>query len=1208
MEVSDTKKSEDAPVKAPFFSLFKNATCFDYILMLFGTLGAIGMGILQPLFFLFMSNFFNSMGPGSTLDDFYEKSLLVVYYLIIFGVVFTFFGWIAVMSWVIVGARQGSAFRLKYFEAIMEMDPGWLDSKTIAELPNSIATDTLKIERAAGDKLVVMIFISSMILASFIIAIIEGLQMTLISFFFCPFIVFGLILLNKGVEQSAKAADTSYRKASAIVEEALQEIKTVASLNGQKHETKKYINSLSESQKYMMSSGLKTGVGVGFAMLGFFLMIGTCYMIGAKFIEAEIYNWTDNKIYDVGKIVVVMFIGLLAFNNMGTLLPGLKIIAEGQFSAGRIQKLLNVKTTLSQGTLKPDIAGAIQFDDVFFSYPTAKETPILKGLSFTLEQGERLGIVGSTGSGKSTVIQLLLRYYEQDSGSIMIDGNDIKNIDIKYLREHISVVSQEPILFNNTIVENIKYGKMTASIEEIEEAAKLSGALDFIKELPDKFNTSCGTKGSHLSGGQKQRIAIARAIVRKPIILLLDEATSALDRTTEKLVVDSLEISFPECTRITIAQNLLTVRNSTKIIMIEKGEAIEKGSHKRLMKKQGKYYHLFKMQELQQSSADDEQIQSKDKDSIQEEQQDAVIDKVEDKKLKDLVMKRMMVFGKTERKWLMLGIFGSLTVGVFYPLAGMFSGLEIGVLGGVDSNDTKLEKSIRYGYLLIIFGVIVFFGMILEAFSYPRMGANITRKIRELAFRAMISYESAFYDMPENNCSALSAKLSNDCEKVNGLGGSIMGIIIGILSSIATAQGAAAYYCWRMSLVVLAIIPLMIFAIGANFMAQVAGVVKFNYEQTTAVASDAILNYRTTKAFNLEKEMLHMYLKPVILESSATKKKACSSGFTYGLGFGVLFFVYALLFWYGAKLVRDETNTYQDMVTAMITAIVASDAFFNAGLYAPDMKNGVEAGKRLMKILDYVPSINVGSKDGINKEIEGKIEFSEVNFSYPNRTYLAAKKVSFTLEPGKSLGIIGRTGSGKSTIMQLILRQYDVSNGKVKIDDENIINYNIKHLRSQISVVSQEPVLFSGTISENISYGFKATDEEIKDAATKAQAIDFITSHQDGFDREVGIKGSKLSGGQKQRIAIARAIIRKPRILLMDEATSALDANTESEVLKNIRELMNQATCVMIAHRLKTIDSCDYVMVMESGRVLDYGEREALKVKGGYYTSMIAAL
>ena len=1207
MEVTDANlaTTSQVQVKASFKSLFIFATSLDYFLMFIGSCAAIGMGIIQPLFFLFMSQFFNGMGSGATLDDFYNKAVTVVYLMVIFGTVFIVCGWLAVMCWVVVGARQGSRFRAKYFEAMMRIDPEWLDGKQMAEIPASIANDTLKIERAAGDKLVIIIFTFSMIFSSMIMAIVVGLQLMLVCMCFGPFVVGGLYVLNRGTEQSAKIADTSYRKAGGIAEEALQEIRTVASLNGQKHETKKYIASLEESQKYTASIGLQTGLGIGSAMFGFFIMIGASYMVGARFMNDGVHNWVDNEPYDIGKIIIVMFVGVLSFNNMGTLLPGLKMLAEGQYSAGRIFKILDTKTNLAYGGKKPDVLGKITFADVRFAYPTAKDTEVLKGLSFTLEPGDRLGIVGSTGSGKSTVIQLLLRYYEATSGDIFVDETHISKFDIPYLRDHMAVVSQEPILFNTSIYENIRYGRLNATKEEIEAAAEMAGAMDFIKELPEGFETNCGNKGSQLSGGQKQRVAIARAIIRRPKILLLDEATSALDRTTERLVTESLESALPECTRITVAQNLLTVKTCTRIIMIEKGEVVESGSHRKLMKKQGKYYHLYKMQELQMGSEDDAQAKARDTDSVEVAVNNQ--DPVEEKKLQSLAFKKMMLLGKSERKWLLLGCFGSVSVGFFYPLSGMYSGKEIGVLGGTDPTD-RLAKSIEYGWTIFIFATLVFGGMILESLSYPRMGANLTRKIREQSFKAMVSYETAFYDLPDNNCSALAARLSNDCEKVNGLGGSIFGIILGLVSSLAVAHAAAAFFAWRMSLVILSIVPLLVFAISANFMAQMQGLVKYNYETCTAIASDAIINFRTTKAFNLEQVMQQRFLEPATDEYKATKKKACSSGFSYGLGFGLIFYVYSLLFWYGATLVRDGTNSFEEMITAMLTALVGTDAFFTAGVFAPDIKNGIEAGKRLVKILEYVPKINVHSKEGTKKEIEGKIEFSHVDFSYPNRTYMATKDVSFTLLPGRSMGIIGRTGSGKSTIMQLILRQYDVTNGKIKIDDIEISEFNIKHLRSFISVVSQEPVLFSGSIRDNIAYGIKATEEEVVDAATKAEAIDFINTHQDGFDREVGIKGSKLSGGQKQRIAIARAIIRNPKILLMDEATSALDANTESEVLKNIRALMSEATCITVAHRLKTIDNCDYVIVMDSGKIMESGEREVLKNSGGYYSNMVAAL
>lgn len=388
------------------------------------------------------------------------------------------------------------------------------------------------------------------------------------------------------------------------------------------------------------------------------------------------------------------------------------------------------------------------------------------------------------------------------------------------------------------------------------------------------------------------------------------------------------------------------------------------------------------------------------------------------------------------------------------------------------------------------------------------------------------------------------------------------------------------------------------------------GVVKFDYEACTALAADAIMNYRTAKAFNLEIVMLDRYLEPAKAEFANLRRRAQISGFTYGLGFGLIFLAYALLFWYGGKLVVDNDNTFEEMTIAMLVCMFGSNSFFLAGIFAPDVKNGIEAGKRLFKILEYKPTIDSKGRNGQKIEIEGKIEFRDVNFCYPNRNYMALKSLSFTVESGTHFAIIGRTGSGKSTVIQMILRLYDSVSGSVLIDNTNIKDYNLKHLRNQIGLVGQEPVLFTGTIAENIAYGFKASQEEIEEAASKAQAIEFIndSKYKEGFERQVGIKGSMLSGGQKQRIAIARAIIRNPKILIFDEATSALDSKTESALLATIKEVMAGKTCIMIAHRLKTISEAHKVMVIESGKILEIGSREELMNQGGYFYNMISNL
>ncbi|CAG9314793.1 unnamed protein product [Blepharisma stoltei] len=1192
--------------KSSIKELYTYATPFDYFLIAVGSISAIAMGSIQPLFFIFMGNFFGDMGPDTSANEFYDNAKIVCYQFIGCAFVFGVTGYLSVMCFINVGARQAFNFRKKYFESIMSCDPSWFDLKQVAELPQSLATETLMVERATGDKLVILIFTIGMILSSFIISIIEGTQLTLFCLLFCPTIVGGFFLANKGLEQNAKFADTSYKKAGGIAEEALEEIKTVSSLNGQKHEASKYINAVKESKKSMYGGGLKAGLGIAMAMSSFIVMNGITFIIGAWFIDKNEDCWVLQEPYDLTKTIIVMWVSLMTFNNISLCVPCLKIINQGRIAAHSILAIINTKSQLVQGTRTTEISGKIVFDNVKFSYPSTPHSEILKGMSFELEPGQRLGVVGSTGSGKSTIIQLLLRYYEPTSGSIFIDGHDIREYSISYLRENIGIVSQEPLLFNTSIYENIRYGKLDAKEAEIHSAAGKAGAHDFIRKLPLGYETPAGAKGSQLSGGQKQRIAIARAIIRNPKILLLDEATSALDRQTEQAVVDDIDKAMPESTRITIAQNLLTIKDSTFIIMIDQGTVLEYGNHKQLMKNKSKYYHLIKMQKIQQRNADEEQVKGKltDLDASKSISEGEKVVQEEDVN----VRKKMLSFSKSERFWLYFGIFGSLVVAASYPISGMLNGKQIFVLSNEDND--MLSKSAEYGGWICFLAFFVAIGLIMESISYPRMSANITTKMREASFKALLKFEAAFFDIPENNCSALSARLCNDCEKVNGLSGSMIGILISIAASLAVAHGTAAAFSWRMSLVFLAVIPVIFTATAASFLAQSVGVVKFDYESCTSTAADAIMNYRTAKAFNLENIMLERYLEPAKAEFAGIKKKAQLSGFTYGLGFGAIFCVYSLLFWYGAKLVVDGLDSYENMVIAMVTCQFGSDSFMIAGVYMPDVKNGIEAAKRLFKILEYKPTINVNSKDGDKKEIEGKVEFKDVSFSYPNRNYMALKSLSFSIEPGTHFAIIGRTGSGKSTVIQLLLRLYDPAGGKVLIDNMDIKKYNLKHLRRQIGYVGQEPVLFSGSIAENISYGVKSDQEEIEEAARKAQALEFITDskYPETFDRQVGIKGSMLSGGQKQRIAIARAIIRNPKILIFDEATSALDPKTEAVLLSTIKEVMAEKTCIMIAHRLKTISEAHQVMVLESGKILEIGTREDLMSQKGYFYNMISNL
>ena len=275
-----------------------------------------------------------------------------------------------------------------------------------------------------------------------------------------------------------------------------------------------------------------------------------------------------------------------------------------------------------------------------------------------------------------------------------------------------------------------------------------------------------------------------------------------------------------------------------------------------------------------------------------------------------------------------------------------------------------------------------------------------------------------------------------------------------------------------------------------------------------------------------------------------------------------------------------------------------------SGLFAPDLKQGQVAAKNVFKILDYESPIDPSSQSGDKQPITGTISFDAVSFKYPSRDLYSLSNVSFEIPAGSTFAIVGTTGSGKSTIIQLLLRFYDATEGAVKFDGKDIKDFNIRTLRSQIAIVGQEPVLFTGSITDNIAYGIEASEEEVRKAAEQAQALPFILNHPDGFSREVGLRGSRLSGGEKQRVAIARAIIRKPKLLILDEATSALDSDTEAKLVDILGGLMHSRTCVVVAHRIKTVATMDQIAVLSNGELLELGTFNGLMEKKGFLYSL----
>ena len=406
------------------------------------------------------------------------------------------------------------------------------------------------------------------------------------------------------------------------------------------------------------------------------------------------------------------------------------------------------------------------------------------------------------------------------------------------------------------------------------------------------------------------------------------------------------------------------------------------------------------------------------------------------------------------------------------------------------------------------------------------------------------------------------------------------------------------------------------------------------FKDSVQILSESVKNFRTVASFSSEQRILDMYSDSLKKVLTQLQSGSIIGGILFGFSQMLVFLTHSAIFYFSALFI----NKYNDDPKSIF--IAAYSLFFSSGevgqiqQYSPNIGRAYAALFTIFEMIDKKPSIE-SPENHINNEIKGKIEFKNVYFKYPTRNDYVLKNFNATIDAGTKVAIVGISGSGKSTIIQLIERFYDVESGEILIDGVNIKEYSLTTLRQSIGFVSQEPVLFDTTIEENVKYGSPdKTRKDVEEACQIANATDFIIKDSNtenlnndieivlpskerltekidigkGYERKVGAKGSLLSGGQKQRLAIARAVLKKPKIMLFDEATSALDSETEKAVQKALNQVSQGRTSVVIAHRLGTIEDEDTILVLENGTLKESGKKQELLIKKGSFYKLYAGV
>ena len=494
------------------------------------------------------------------------------------------------------GEKLTKRLRLLLFQSFMRQEMGWFDDtrRTTGVLATKLANDVVRIEGVTGTRLGTTVQLISTLVVALVIAFTATWQLSLAVLACMPLLAlagYAQMKVMLGFNQKARKA---YEQSGSVASEAVENVRTVIQINQEDAFMRDYHDALAEPNRSSMRTAHIGGASFAFSEAVNMLVNAMAFYYGAELVTWGLIDFAAMMRATSSVIFGGMMIGQLA-SISGDYSKA--IIAAAEFFAIVDRKPL-IDSESTDGQTPTQLKGEIKFSDVKFTYPSRPDIPILRGLDLEVGVGQTVALVGASGCGKSTTIQLLERFYDPVDGSVTVDGIDTRDLNLNWLRSQIGLVGQEPILFATTILENIRYGKPDATMEEIEAAAKASNAYNFITSLPDGFNTYVGEKGTQLSGGQKQRIAIARALVRNPKILLLDEATSALDSESEKIVQEALDRARLGRTTIVIAHRLSTIVDSDKIVVIDQGKVVEQGTHDQLMALKGQYHHLVENQRM----------------------------------------------------------------------------------------------------------------------------------------------------------------------------------------------------------------------------------------------------------------------------------------------------------------------------------------------------------------------------------------------------------------------------------------------------------------------------------------------------------------------------------------------------------------------------------------------------------------------------------